>query len=260
MLESMFSQSQLFFLAFARILALFETAPLLSAEAIPQPAKIGFALFVTSAVMPLMVQLGYSIPQNAGAYIMLLAGEVLIGIIMGFFLNLVYSAFSMAGELFSLQLGFGASEVFDPLAQVEIPLIGQFMNTIAMLVFIFIGGFQNIFLTGVLRSFSVLKAIDLVQKKDMIFPVFIKSLAQLFEQALILSLPILGTLFLVSIGMGLLSKAAPQMNLLLMGFPVSIVVAFFVMFLIMPFLCEAFASIINGSFDYLLHFLGRKTA
>jgi flagellar biosynthetic protein FliR len=98
---------------------------------------------------------------------------------------------------------------------------------------------------------------DFVSQRDYIFRLFIGSLGKLFEQALIISLPILGTLFLVSITMGLLAKAAPQMNLLMMGFPVAIGVAFLILFLALPFLMEAFGKIIDASFYKLLELIGR---
>jgi len=66
------------------------------------------------------------------AYALLLVGEAMIGLVMGFFLSIVYSAFTTAGQFFSLQIGFGASETYDPLAEVELPLMGQFLNLIAM--------------------------------------------------------------------------------------------------------------------------------
>ena len=75
------------------------------------------------------------------------------------------------------------------------------------------------------------------------------SLPSLFETALLISFPILGTLLLVSISMGLLAKAAPQMNLLTMGFPITISVAFVVLFLTLPFLTEAMAAIVHQIFD-----------
>ena len=145
-------------------------------------------------------------------------------------------------------MGFGASQVFDPLAQVEIPLLGQFLNIVAMLVFITMGGLQKFMLIGVRDSFTALKAVDLVIGNEKLFSVFIGSLGRLFEAALMISFPILGTLFIISISVGLLAKAAPQMNLLMIGFPIAIGVAFIVLFTIMPFLMETFGKIIDASF------------
>ncbi|NOY10074.1 MAG: flagellar biosynthetic protein FliR [Spirochaetes bacterium] len=242
---------QLFLIILFRILAMVEVAPLLSSSLIPQLAKVGLSFFTAVVVYPWVVQMGYQIPDNAVQYFMLVIGEVLIGIIIGFFLTLIYAAFLVAGQFFSLQMGFGASQVYDPLAQIQIPLMGQFLNLIAMLVFLSINGFQKFMLVGVMRSFQTIKAIDLVTGRDYLVQLFIRSLGKLFANALTIAFPVLGTLLLISISMGLLAKAAPQMNLLMMGFPIAIGVGFLILFLTIPFLVSAFERIIDMSFNSL---------
>jgi flagellar biosynthesis protein FliR len=76
-------------------------------------------------------------------------------------------------------------------------------------------------------------------------------LGALFQQALILSMPVLGTLLIVTVAMGLLSKAAPQMNLLTEGFPISLAVTFFIMLSALPFMMEAFSHLVEAGFDDL---------
>jgi flagellar biosynthetic protein FliR len=248
---------QIFLLVFARVFALISIAPLISSSAIPAMARVGLAFFASVLAFPIVLAQGYMIPDTGLGYVALIIGEIMIGLIMGFFLVVIFSAFLVAGQFFSLQMGFGASEVFDPLAQVQIPIMGQFLNIIAMFLFIIIGGLQRIFLVGVLRSFQAAKAIDFVAEKDYILRMIIESLSGLFEQALVISFPILGTLVLVSVSMGLLAKAAPQMNLLMMGFPVAIGVAFTILFLALPFMVEGFAKIIDMSFVRILEMLDR---
>jgi flagellar biosynthesis protein FliR len=247
--------AQLFFLIAARILAMVETAPLLSSDAVPQAAKITLAGFAAFAVFPMVRASGYQIPELGLQYALLVGGEAAIGLIIGFFLTIIYTAFTMAGQLYSLQMGFGASEVYDPLAAIEIPLVGQLLNLIAMLVLLLTGGFRLIFLNGVYRSFQAMKAIDLVLRQDQILSWFFLSMSDLFLQSLVLSLPILGTLFLISVATGLLSKAAPQMNLLTEGFPLSISVAFIILMVSMPFMTEAFSRILDSGFRDLASML-----
>jgi flagellar biosynthetic protein FliR len=242
---------RVFLLIFARVVALMETAPLISSRAIPQTARLGFSLFVAVAVLPWVAGRGYAIPDRAGMYFLLVLGEAAIGLILGFFLNLVFVVFQVGGQFFSLQMGFGASEVYDPLAQIEVPLMGQFLNLVGMLTFLVISGAQKLLLVGVYRSFQALRAVDLVMGRQVLFPYLVRSLGQLFMQALTISFPILGTLVLVYVTMGLLAKAAPQMNLLLMGFPIAIGAAFIVLILLMPLLVGAFSRLIDGGFENL---------
>lgn len=248
---------QILLLLFARIMAMVLTAPLFSSEAIPPLARAGFAMFVAAAVLPWVAEAGYPLPDRAVHYFLLILGEVFLGLLMGFFLQLIFAAFQVAGQFFSLQMGFGASQVFDPLAQIEIPLMGQFINIMAMFIFLTVAGFQKLLLVGVMRSFQLVRAYDLVTGREYLFSLLLRSLGRLFQQALTISFPILGTLLLVSVTMGLLAKAAPQMNLLMMGFPLAIGTAFAVLVLAMPLLASAFVRIIEGSFDSLLEVLQR---
>ncbi|MBN1524468.1 MAG: flagellar biosynthetic protein FliR [Spirochaetales bacterium] len=229
-------------------MALMLTAPLLSSEAIPPVAKGGFALFISFIIFPWVFETGYELPKSIVDFFLLVTGEALIGIIIGFFLALVYSVFQLSGQFFAFQMGFGASSVFDPLAQVEVPLMGQFLNLLAMLVFVSVGGFKKIFISGVYQSFKLIRAADLIDGREFLMKLFSGTMGKLFETALTIAFPIVGTLFIVSVCMGLLAKAAPQMNLLMLGFPISIGVAFLVLFLVIPFVVDSASRIIEAGF------------
>jgi flagellar biosynthetic protein FliR len=230
-------------------------APLFSSNTIPGMARIGFAFFIASLLLPFVVEQGYPLPNDYLHFFLLAAGEALIGILIGFFLDIIFNGFLITGQLFSLHMGFSASEVFDPLAQTEVPLMGQFLNVIAMFVFVFLGGFNKFIIVGILKSFQSIKAVDLIMGREVIFSVMLKSMGKLFENALIMSFPILGTLLLISLTMGLLAKAAPQMNLLMLGFPISIGFAFILLFLLMPMMMQSMGRLIDASFESLTQFL-----
>ncbi len=253
-----FADFNLFILVAVRVLAMIEVAPLLSSGGIPQVAKLGLAGFAAAVVFPSVKAAGYPIPADGAAYALLVVGEAMIGLIMGFFLSLVYAAFITAGQFFSQEIGFGAIESFDPLAEIEIPLMGQFLNLIAMFVFLMTEGFQKLFLIGVKGSFQAMRAWDLVTRREDIVQLMLKSLSALFQQSLVIALPVMGTLFVLSVALGLLSKAAPQMNLLTEGFPISLTVTFLLMIATLPFMMEAFSRLISSSFDDLGLLVGGK--
>ncbi|MGO9310213.1 MAG: flagellar biosynthetic protein FliR [Spirochaetia bacterium] len=255
MIEALVANIRLFLLIFFRIIAMVELAPLLSSSSIPQLAKIGMSFFISAAVFPAVLATSSPVPTGAVDYGLLVLGEVGIGLLIGFLLNLIFIAFQLAGEFFSLQMGFSASMVFDPQSQVEVPLMGEFLNLVAMLVFITTTGMSKFLLVGVQRSFQYLRAMDLVTHREGIITLLINGLGGLFQSALTIAFPILGTLLLVSVAMGLLARAAPQMDILTMGFPVSIGVSFLLLFATMPFLMTAMERIIDGSFQSLSGFI-----
>jgi flagellar biosynthetic protein FliR len=276
-LQNILLYGPVFLLIAARALAMIETAPLLSSDAIPQVAKIALAGFTAFAVMPTATMfsaetvVGASGVSGVGAaqligegssafwsdlryepfsfrFLLLLIGEGIIGIIIGFFMTIIFATFSTAGQFFSLQMGFGASETFDPLAQIENPLIGQFFYLISTLVFIIIGGFHELFLGGFWRSVQSLNVAMLIEGREPVIFLMASGLSRLFMDAIVISLPILGTLFLISLTTGLISKAAPPLNILSEGFPISIMTAFLLIFASLPFMIEAFIRIIDSGF------------
>jgi flagellar biosynthetic protein FliR len=148
-------------------------------------------------------------------------------------------------------MGFGASDTFDPLAQIENPLMGQYLNIVSMLIFLTIGGFRELFLGGFWHSVQSLNVAALVAGREPVVGLLTSGLSRLFLDALVIALPILGTLFLTSLATGLISKAAPQINILSEGFPISILTAFLLIFASLPFMTEAFARIIDSGFASL---------
>ncbi|MCL2801689.1 MAG: flagellar biosynthetic protein FliR [Treponema sp.] len=265
-LQNILTFGPVFLLIAARALAMIQTAPLLSSDAIPQTAKIALAGLAAFAAIPTAeVFMAANSPNGIVTlpggtlsdlrfetfglrFGLLVAGEVIIGIILGFYMTVIFAAFSTAGQFFSLQMGFGASETFDPVAQVENPLMGQYFNLVSMLIFVTLGGFHKLFLGGFWRSVQTMNIVSLVEGREPIISMITAGLSRLFMDAIIIALPILGTLFLTSLTTGLISKASPQINILSEGFPISIITAFVLLLTVLPFMVEAFTRVIDSGF------------
>jgi len=110
-LREILSSAPAFLLIAVRALAMIEVAPLLNSESVPQIVKISLAGFAAYASFSSALVRDWVIAPFGVNYIFLIFGEALIGIIIGFFLALIFAAFSTAGQFFSLQMGFGASEL-----------------------------------------------------------------------------------------------------------------------------------------------------
>ncbi|MGP1415402.1 MAG: flagellar biosynthetic protein FliR [Treponema sp.] len=242
-----------FLLIVARVAGLVFTAPLLSTRAVSRIVKIalaGFIAFLCLSYYPV----NHYVEIFNFHYLLLLLGEVLIGILTGFYVLMIFSTFSTAGQFFTYQMGFGASEVYDALSQVENPLMGQYFNFIAVVIFLQIKGFQRLFFTGIVESITKVNCFVFLESEKPILNLLFKSMATLFLNAIIMSMPIMGTLILIHVTMGLLTKAAPQMNLLSEGFPITILVTFFLLTIMFPFLINTFDEILKSGFNSL-HYL-----
>ena len=241
-------------LIFGRVYAMLQITPIFSSGSFPRLARVLLSLFTALLLIPQVVAGGYVVPEQTMLFVGVLIGEILIGIAIGFIVMLTMAIFQLAGQLFSIPVGFGAAQAFDPLAQIEVPLLGQFYNLIAVFLFLAIDGLQRLFLIGIQRSFISLTAMDLIYVREPISTVIISRLSLLFTQAMIISIPIIGLLIFVYLIIGLIAKAAPQMNLLILGFPFSIGIAFFILLLSFPIVADAFRVVLFDIFSAINRF------
>ena len=258
MLDEIVLYAPIFLLAAARCFSMIMTLPLFSIRAVPRIAKLALAGYMAYLIFPHADFSMYAPYLTVGSvfafeYLLLVAGEVAIGIIIGFYVSIIFSAFSTAGQFFAFQMGFSASEVYDALSQVENPLMGQFFNFVAMLLFLQNHWAQNLFGSALVASFDSMNAVSIVSAlgREKILWFMLSSLTRLFANAFVIALPIMGTLLLISVTMGILSKAAPQMNLLSEGFPIMIMLAFFIIATVMGSICDYFIGAFASGFENL---------
>ena len=253
MLDSILLKAPVYLLVFVRCFTLILTLPMFSMRSASRVAKVAIAGYMaffifgsidTSTYAPYIGSEG----SSSMIYFLLLVGEGLIGIIMGFFISIIFAAFSSAGQFLAFQMGLSAASSYDALSQVENPLMGQFFNLVAMLVFMQTHWFQKLFLGGLVKSFDSLNALSIASANERLARFMISGLTHLFSDALVIALPVMGTLFLITVCTGLLTKAAPQMNLLSEGFPIMILVAFTIIAIAMPSIIDFFVRSFNKGF------------
>lgn len=230
-------------------MALIELLPVVTSSGIPFSGRAGLAFFVSVVISPVVVAAGYPIPGTGVEYVLLLLAEVMVGLIIGFFVTIVFSVMHMSGQLFSLQMGLAASEMFDPVSQIEMPVMGQFFNLMAFLIFFSSFGMQKIFLAGIQASFGSFIAPQILWQPDSIASFLTGTLSSLFGQAIVIAMPLISTLSLVTVVMGLLNKAAPQMNLMMLGFPLQLGVGYLILVFAIPNILNAFYSILETMWE-----------
>lgn len=244
-----------FLLVMIRLHTMFMVAPFYSSDIIPFRLKVLLSFFVSLIVFPLLMNKGFYITGNFGEYMLMILREIFIGIYIGFLASVVFIAFQLAGDYFSVQIGFGFSEVVDPLAQISIPVVGQLKNMIGILVFLAMDG-QNFLIKAVVRSYELAPLVNLGEKGLFVFLKFlVLSFSGMFFVALKISIPVVATVFLVSLSLGILSKAAPQMNIMMLGFPFKIIVAFGVLIITAPLIVRVMRSSIERVFDMISNLL-----
>ncbi|EAX48650.1 flagellar biosynthetic protein FliR [Thermosinus carboxydivorans Nor1] len=229
-------QSQLgfFLLIFTRVTGILTTAPILGSRNIPVYTKAGFALILSYILTPIVVQRSHIIvPDQFGAYVFLVIGELLIGLILGYISSMIFYAVQMAGQLLDMQIGFGIVNIIDPQSGQQLPLIGNFKYIFSLLVFFATNG-HHILLSALFTSFKTVPvgaAVFRPQLADLVIDITFSVLII----ALKISLPILVAIFLTDIAMGILARIMPQMNIFIVGIPGKIIVGIFMLALTLPF-------------------------
>ncbi len=247
---------QVLLLVFMRITGMFVVAPFFSSFLIPIRTKIILAIFISFIIYPVLTKFNPVIPSHMINYGLLVIEQLFIGIILGFISSIIFTAFQMAGQFFSFQMGFGINQVYDPLSQIQIPIIGQLQYLIAIMVFLVIGG-DRLLLNALYKSFEILPLLDFsnIIKVKFLAKSLSKIFSSMFLLALEISFPVLATMFLVSLIMGLLAKASPQMNLFMVGFSFQIGIGLIALIIIMPYLIDIMNHVIKVMYNDLIRFI-----
>jgi flagellar biosynthesis protein FliR len=245
------TQFQIFLLIFVRMSSMIVIAPFFSSGIIPFRNKAAFSFMITLVIFPVVNKSGYTLTSDMSVLFLLILKEISIGLIIGFLVSIIFAAFQLSGQFFAVQIGFGINEVLDPVAQVSIPLIGQLKNLIALLVLLAMNG-HHMMIEAVYRSYELVPVFSYTKSAAGTFvKLFVASFSGMFVVALKIAMPIVGTIFLVSLSMGILAKAAPQMNILMLGFPFKIIVAFGVLVVISPMIIRIMRVSLERSFNTL---------
>jgi len=228
-------------------------APFYSSGVIPFRVKAILSFLITLVIFPMIASKGYTLPGGIGEYMLLVLQEVTIGIYLGFLVAVIFSSFQLAGQFFAVQIGFGINEVMDPLAQVSIPLVGQLKNLVGLLVFLYIYG-HHFLIKAIYRSYDLVPIINIERGSSFqLLKFIVHSFSGMFLIALKIAFPVVATIVLVTVSMGILAKAAPQMNIMMLGFPFKIAVAFGVLIIITPLIIH----IMHVSFEKTFKFISK---
>lgn len=249
MLDYFVLNFQTFMMMYVRILALFFTAPILSSDSVKMPTRFMLALMFTMIIFPVTAEYMPGVPDNMILYSLILTMEILIGILIGFILSLIFAAFQMAGEFFNVQLGFGYTEVLDPVSQTSLPVISTLKNLMGMLIFL-VTGAHRVMIESVAFSFQKIQMYHLSNVENSGIAKLIEGMiGVMFIVAFKIAFPVLGILFLVTVAEALMGKAAPQLNILQLSFPIKVVIGLVVLIAVIPFIAKQMSQGFELTFD-----------
>jgi flagellar biosynthetic protein FliR len=222
-----------FFWPFVRILGMIMVAPSLGDRSVPARVKIALAALIAIVAIPVLPPHPV-VTLDSYAGFALVAHETLIGISLGFAVRIVFAAIETGGELVGLQMGFSFAGYFDPGSGGETNAISSYLGTLATLLFLAING-HLLMIYGVIESFHRLP-IELADGSLLTIKHVLAMGSDLFAIALSIALPFIVLLLVINLGMGVMSRVAPQLNVFALGFPITLTVGMTALALILPYL------------------------
>ena len=233
---------------FIRISAMLMTAPIFSAKSIPIRFRVAMAFAITLIVVPILPPVPL-VDFISGEALLIAIHQVLIGAIMGFALQLAFNLFVMSGHILAMQAGLGFSMMNSPQDGVQVTVVGQLYLMLVTFLYLALDG-HLILIYEVANSFNVLP-IGIHGISNTGYWVLVSWGSQMFQSSVMMVLPAMTALLMVNVSFGVMSKASPQLNPFSVGFLITIVLAFAIIYVTLPTLLPYFETIMTEIFQLI---------
>lgn len=233
---------------FLRISALFVAIPVFSGRLVPPRIKVGLTLAVAFLAVPLLPE-GPAIQIWSHEGLLTGIQQLLIGLVMGFALQLVFSAIVFAGQGIAYSMGLGFASMVDPVTGVSVPVVSQFYLVLATLLFLALGG-HLVMIGLILDSFKTFP-IDASGFAGNEFWTVIAWSSRIFSAGLLMALPAIASLLMINIAFGVVTRAAPQLNIFAVGFPVTLVLGSLLMWVTLPSVLTDYSNLLDECFQMI---------
>ena len=220
-----------FILTFMRISIIVFLLPFFGGTSLPNPVKAALCLVMSLAVWPKLSFSGAYMPASVWELVLMFMGELMIGLMLNIIVLFLFSAVQTGGQLVGFSMGFTMMNVVDPLSGTSEAITSHFLYQTTVLVFLSLDGHLYL-LSGLAESFALVAPGKLLINPELAREM-LKFSGQIFVLGVKIASPVIASLFLVDLALAIISRAAPQMNVLFVGFPIKITVGFLFLVLIL---------------------------
>lgn len=238
---------------FLRIGAMLMTAPLFGARYTLVRARVLLGLFIAMLIAPVLPPPPAIDPLSA-AGLLITVQQILIGAATGFILQMVFSAAAQAGDKVAMSMGLGFATMIDPTSGAQTPVVSQHYLAMTTLLFLVFDG-HLVFIEVMVESFRLLPvAVDGLTREGLWQLVTWGS--NMFAGALLIALPAMVSLLVVNLAFGVITRAAPQLNIFAVGFPMTLTLGFILLIVTLPALVPQLSDLLLAGFDRMALVLG----
>lgn len=227
---------------FFRIAALVSVAPIFSAGVMPMRVRVGLAFAVTLVVAPMLPPVPAVDPVSAEGLV-IIAAQLLVGLSIGFALRLVFAAIESGGHMVAQTMGLGFAQMMDPANGIAVPMVSQFYTVLATLIFLALNG-HLVLIEVLVESFNAIPIAPQTVSPAGIW-MLLSWASWIFKGAVIIAMPIVVALLLVNVAFGVMMRAAPQLNIFVVGFPLMLCLGFVLIFVSLPIFAPQFNDLLD---------------
>jgi flagellar biosynthetic protein FliR len=243
-------QLQLFFLVFLRIGAILMSIPVFESNTMPHLFKLALA-FATSLILFPMLELN-PIPLAGSIFALGIgaAREILLGLTIGFSVKFIFAGVQLAGQLAGYQMGLAIAQVLDPADSEQIPLLAQFNNLVALLIFLSLNAHYG-FIKALALSYRLVPPLSAHFGSSLVERL-IQLGGNIFVIAIQVGAPVIAVLLLTSAAFGLVARTVPQMNVFIVAMPLKIGVGLAFLGFSLPYFAAFLKKLFNGLGEHIL--------
>ena len=237
-------QLQVLFLIFVRVGAILMSMPIFKSGSIPVLVKFGLALGASIVLYPVLDRTTFPVVRDLGSFAIGVIGEIMLGISIGMAVNLIFVGLQMAGQISGYQMGLALARVMDPSAGQQVPLLSQFFQLFAFLIFLAINA-HHWFLMALADSFQMVPPFGFKVSGSLIEQL-IHIGGYMFAIAIKVGAPVIAALLLASVAFGLIARTVPQMNVFFVAMPLKIIIGLLFIGFSLPYLSSFLKAIFSN--------------
>ena len=237
-------QLQAFFLIFLRVGAIMMTAPLFGSKNIPVFLKAGLLFSISMVLFPIINLDPIPFLTEVMPFGLGVIGEIILGVTIGLSVRLLFAGIQLAGQLAGFQMGLAIVNVMDPQTSAQVPILAQFNNLIAMMVFLAINA-HHWFLRSLMESFRLVPPFNFTLNYSLVEHLMMLG-GNMFIIALKIGAPIIATMLITSVALGLIARTVPQMHIFIVAMPLKILIGLLMLSLTAPYLSSFLHEVFRG--------------
>ena len=251
-----FNNFDVLLLVMVRMLAFFMLVPVLAGATMPVMPRVMLAFAVSYMVFATGVVGEIAYTPTVPSFMTMIITELAAGLLMGFVVYLSFAVIFFVGQIVDYQIGFMMASLFDPISQIQVPVVGNLLFFTMMALFVVSGGLTSL-IAAVMLSYGIAPVGHIfILENNLLFLYCLSLFSNFFLLGLQFALPITGSILLVDVMLGILVKAVPQMNIFVVGMPIKTFLGLSIMWFITPVFATYYYIIYEHAAEALMSVMG----